>query len=220
MTTIDLSEVTSADLEAVSQISREADVDPDDCYQCGKCTAGCPMAHEMDLVPRQIIRSLQLGLYRRVLTAKSPWVCAQCQVCSVRCPQEVRIAELMLAVRHAAKREGLRPVRETDIFDDIFVSNIRSQGRNNEVFLAAFYNLQSGHLVQDVANVPAMVARGMIGPRINHVKDKAAVRRIVDKVLKKGSSGSSDSLDTPSSPSSSVAPSSPSSPGQRDGDAQ
>jgi heterodisulfide reductase subunit C len=139
----------------------------------------------MDLTPRQVIRSLQLGLYRRALRAKSPWVCAQCQVCSVRCPQEVRIAELMLAIRHAAKRKGLRPVRETDIFDDIFVNNIRSQGRNNEVFLAGFYNLKSGHLLQDVTNVPAMAARGMIGPHVNHVKDKAAVRKIVDKVLKK-----------------------------------
>ncbi|MDR1422399.1 MAG: 4Fe-4S dicluster domain-containing protein, partial [Coriobacteriales bacterium] len=169
MSTLNLSRVTDADREGIAAIVREAGVDPDDCYQCGKCTAGCPMAHEMDLMPRQVIRSLQLGLYRRALTATAPWVCAQCQVCSVRCPQEVRIAELMLAVRHAAKREGLRPVREPDIFDDIFVNNIRSQGRSNEALLAGFFNLQSGHLMQDVLNAPKMAARGMIGPRLNHV---------------------------------------------------
>jgi heterodisulfide reductase subunit C len=192
MTIIDLSKVTAADLQAIARICREAGVNTDDCYQCGKCTAGCPMSDEMDLAPRQVIRSLQLGLYRQALTAKSPWICAQCAVCSVRCPQEVRITELMLAVRHAAKREGLRPVRETDIFDDIFVNNIRSQGRNNEVFLAGFFNLESGHLFQDVVNVPAMAARGMIGPRINHVQDKAAVRRIVDKVLKQDKNPTSE----------------------------
>jgi heterodisulfide reductase subunit C len=185
MTTIDLSRVTASDREAIACVSREAGVNLDDCYQCGKCTAGCPMSHEMDLVPRQVIRSLQLGLYRRALTARSPWVCAQCQVCSVRCPQEVRIAELMLALRHAAKREGLRPVREPDIFDDIFVNNIRSKGRNNEALLAGFFNLKSGHLMQDVLNAPRMAVRGMIGPRFNHVQDRAAVRTLVDQVLKK-----------------------------------
>jgi heterodisulfide reductase subunit C len=185
MTAVNLSKVTATDLEAIAQISRAADVNLDDCYQCGKCTAGCPMSHEMDLVPRQVIRSLQLGLYRQALTARSPWVCAQCQVCSVRCPQEVRIAELMLAVRHAAKREGLKVMREPDIFDDIFVNNIRSKGRNNEALLAGFFNLKSGHLMQDVLNAPRMAARGMIGPKFNRVEDRAAVRRLVDAVLGK-----------------------------------
>jgi hypothetical protein len=97
----------------------------------------------------------------------------------------VDIASIMLAVRHTAKREGLRPVREADIFDDLFVANIRNYGKSNEAILAAKYNLVSGHLMQDALNAPKMAARGMIGPKIHSVKDKAAVKRLVDKVLGK-----------------------------------
>jgi heterodisulfide reductase subunit C len=142
------------------------------------------MAHEMDLVPRQVIRLLQLGFVKQVLNAKTPWICANCSVCSARCPQGVDIAAIMLTVRRSAKKQGLRPVRETDIFDDAFVGNIRSFGKSNEAILAAKYNLLSGHLMQDVLNAPRMAARGMIGPKIHSVRDKAAVRRLVDRCLR------------------------------------
>jgi heterodisulfide reductase subunit C len=181
--TLDLSSVTDASLKDVAQIAQDARVDFDDCYQCGKCTAGCPMVHEMDLVPRQLIRMLQLGFIDRALGAKTPWICANCMVCSARCPQGVDIAAIMLAVRRTAIKLGLRPVREADIFDDAFVGNIRSFGKSNEAILAAKYNLLSGHLMQDVLNAPRMAARGMIGPKIHSVKDKAAVRRLVDRAL-------------------------------------
>jgi heterodisulfide reductase subunit C len=142
------------------------------------------MAHEMDLVPRQLIRMLQLGFIERALTAKTPWICATCRVCSARCPQGIDIAAIMLAVRRLAKKQGLRPVREADIFDDAFVANIRRFGRSNEAILAAQYNLQSGHLMQDVLNAPKMAMRGMIGPKLHHVKDRAAVQRLIDRALK------------------------------------
>jgi heterodisulfide reductase subunit C len=181
--TLDLSSVTDADLAEVAQVGQNASVDFDDCYQCGKCTAGCPMVHEMDLVPRQLIRMLQLGFIDRVLGARTPWICANCKVCSARCPQGVDIAAIMLAVRRAAKKRGLRPMREADIFDDAFVANIRSFGKSNEAILAAKYNLLSGHLTQDLLNAPRMALRGMIGPRIHSVRDKAAVRRLVDRAI-------------------------------------
>jgi heterodisulfide reductase subunit C len=180
---LDLSRVTDVSLKDVDQLARDAAVDFDDCYQCGKCTAGCPMVHEMDLVPRQLIRMLQLGFIDRALDAKTPWICANCMVCSARCPQGVDIAAIMLAVRRTAKKRGLRPMRDADIFDDAFVGNIRSFGKSNEAILAAKYNLLSGHLMQDVLNAPRMAARGMIGPKIHSVKDKAAVRRLVDRAL-------------------------------------
>ncbi|MDR0350435.1 MAG: 4Fe-4S dicluster domain-containing protein [Coriobacteriales bacterium] len=190
MEILDLSSVSDKERDCVAQIEQDAGVDLNDCYQCGKCTAGCPMAHEMDLVPRQVIRLLQLGFAERVLNAKAPWVCANCLVCSARCPQGVDIDAIMLTVRRTAKKRGLRPVRETDIFDDAFVGNIRSFGKSNEAILAAKYNLFSGHLMQDVLNAPRMAARGMIGPKIHSVRDKAAVRRLVDRCLKGNGEGS------------------------------
>ena len=31
------------------------------CYQCGRCSAGCPVVEEMDIIPSEVIRLLQLG---------------------------------------------------------------------------------------------------------------------------------------------------------------
>ena len=46
-----------------------------DCYQCGRCSAGCPVVDAMDLLPNQVIRLAQLGL-QEVLSSSAPWVCA------------------------------------------------------------------------------------------------------------------------------------------------
>jgi len=69
------------------------------CYQCGMCTAGCPMASEMDLTPNQVMRYAQLGLGERLRECKTVWLCASCFACSARCPKGVRITEVMEAIR-------------------------------------------------------------------------------------------------------------------------
>jgi len=48
------------------------------CYQCGKCSAGCPSISEMDISPSEIIRLVQLGEEEEVLNSKTIWVCASC----------------------------------------------------------------------------------------------------------------------------------------------
>lgn len=188
MRNVNLSQVPASDLGAREVVATEAKVDFQDCYQCGKCTAGCPMAHAMDLMPRELIRLLQLGLIDEVLRAKTPWICAQCAVCSARCPQNVDIAAIMKAVRHASKDAGYKPVRESDLFDQLFIDGVRNRGRSNEQYLAAKYNLASGHLLQDMANAPKMMERGMVGMETHNVENREAVRALVDKVMESGSS--------------------------------
>jgi len=48
------------------------------CYQCGKCSAGCPMYHAADILPHQILRLLQLGYAEEALTSRMIWMCAAC----------------------------------------------------------------------------------------------------------------------------------------------
>ena len=75
------------------------------CYQCGKCSAGCPAVGEMDILPNQVIRYAQLGLKDELLKANSVWVCASCYTCNVRCPKGIKIAEVMEAVRQVLLRK-------------------------------------------------------------------------------------------------------------------
>ena len=75
------------------------------CYQCGKCSAGCPMVAEMDLLPNQIIRFLQIGAGEAVLEKRTIWLCASCFTCAARCPKGVNLAKLMEGVRTTILRQ-------------------------------------------------------------------------------------------------------------------
>ncbi len=74
------------------------------CYQCGKCSAGCPMAKYMDILPHQMIRYAQLGLKDELMKSEAIWMCVSCLTCNTRCPKGVRIAEVIEGIRQARLR--------------------------------------------------------------------------------------------------------------------
>ncbi|MCS7265348.1 MAG: 4Fe-4S dicluster domain-containing protein [Armatimonadetes bacterium] len=76
------------------------------CYQCGKCSAGCPLAFAADLLPHQIMRLLQFGMVKEVFASQSPWLCVACMTCVTRCPKGVDVAKVMEAIRTIQLREG------------------------------------------------------------------------------------------------------------------
>jgi len=75
------------------------------CYQCGKCSAGCPAVSQMDLLPNQVIRFAQLGFTDELINSKTTWICASCLTCNVRCPKGINIAEIMEALRQVLLRQ-------------------------------------------------------------------------------------------------------------------
>jgi len=77
------------------------------CYQCGKCSAGCPMAAYMDVLPNQMIRMAQLGMQEQLLAADAIWMCVSCLTCNSRCPKDIRIAEVIEALRKTALARGV-----------------------------------------------------------------------------------------------------------------
>jgi len=80
------------------------------CFQCGTCTADCPIARFSDSYrPRKILRMAQLGLKDRVLSSDQLWLCAACYTCVDHCPQDVEISSVIRALRNIAVREGYMP---------------------------------------------------------------------------------------------------------------
>ena len=95
-------QIKSDFINRVSEISGENFFN---CYQCGNCSAGCPSVDEMDLLPSQVVRYLQLGMAEEVKNCKSMWVCAACTMCHARCPKGVDISKIMEALRVLRLRE-------------------------------------------------------------------------------------------------------------------
>ncbi|UCD59177.1 MAG: 4Fe-4S dicluster domain-containing protein [Candidatus Hydrogenedentota bacterium] len=80
------------------------------CFACGTCSAGCPVhAVEAKYNPRRIIRKILLGMKDDVLNSDFIWLCSTCYSCQERCPQDVRIADLMTSVKNYAARHGKAP---------------------------------------------------------------------------------------------------------------
>jgi heterodisulfide reductase subunit C len=80
------------------------------CYQCGKCSATCPLAAQMDIMPHQIVRYLQLGL-EEVIDAKSYWLCATCFSCETQCPRGLDASKICEALRTIRLRNDLRDLK-------------------------------------------------------------------------------------------------------------
>ena len=99
----------------VKEISRE---DILLCYQCGMCSAGCPIAFAMDLLPNQIIQLVQLGLDEDIAKSKTIWLCASCITCSVRCPRGLDLAKVMEALRLISLRKNIDYARPAEILPD------------------------------------------------------------------------------------------------------
>jgi heterodisulfide reductase subunit C len=85
------------------------------CYQCGKCSAGCPMVFAMDILPNQIIRLVQLGLEEEVDKSKTIWLCASCITCGARCPRGVDLSKVMEALRLLFLRKNINNVEPSQI---------------------------------------------------------------------------------------------------------
>jgi heterodisulfide reductase subunit C len=111
------------------------------CYQCGTCSGACPVANEMDVSPRKLMRMIQVDLRDEVAASDAPWVCASCLSCAVRCPRDIPITDVMGMVRSLALAEGVGP-RTDGIYNKSFVQIVKEWGRMFEAELVLRHHLQ------------------------------------------------------------------------------
>jgi len=107
-----------------------------ECIQCGTCSASCPTAAQMDYSPRQIIAALRAGQLNKVLESNTIWFCTSCYSCTVRCPSEIKITEMMYALKNMAIDFGFAPKKAgSRILYSTFVNSVNKTGRLHEMGL-------------------------------------------------------------------------------------
>ena len=155
------------------------------CYHCHKCTAGCPVAEEMAYGPDRILRMIQLGEKDRVLVSKDIWICASCETCGTRCPNEINIAEVMDALRAIAVEEGYpAPETQAPAFHKLFIDVVGQTGRMHELSLMGLYMLRDRRLLSDMGKGIQMFLKGKMSPLPHLVRERGDVKRIVKESQK------------------------------------
>ena len=114
------------------------------CIQCGTCSATCPVSSYMDHTPRQLMALTRAGFKKEVLSSLTIWLCASCYACTVDCPKEIKITDIMYALKRHAVEEGVYPKRfPIPILAREFFKMVKNRGRITENELAVRMFLQS-----------------------------------------------------------------------------
>ncbi len=131
------------------------------CYQCKKCTLGCPLSSEMDLLPNQIMRLLQLGRLEEVLRSRSIWLCTSCQTCTTRCPSGIDIARVTDTLKIIAQEQKIDPMTPSPtVFINAMLRSIKWMGRMYELGLMLEMNLRRRELFKDASLGMKMFSAG------------------------------------------------------------
>jgi heterodisulfide reductase subunit C len=173
-----------------SQIKDNTGVDVNLCYQCGKCTAGCVLADDMDYPSSYIMRLLQTneeGNYLKVLSSNAIWLCVNCENCIGRCPKEVDIPVVMDYLRAESVKRKLVSSKAKPVlsFYKSFLGIIKSTGRLNEVFMTISYKMRTFRLWQDVKLVPSMLLKGKLKFWPDSIKRRSDISAIFRKTNSK-----------------------------------
>jgi quinone-modifying oxidoreductase, subunit QmoC len=154
-----------------------------DCIQCGTCSGACPMSVHMDLTPRRVIALTRAGLERDVLQSATPWMCASCYECQVRCPREIKVTDVMYALKRRAIEKGLYPRRfPIPVLAQAFYRMVASHGRNSEARLVVELALRTNPFsLLKMAPVGIKLLRtGRMALGQEHIKDPKQLRTILD----------------------------------------
>lgn len=155
------------------------------CYQCLKCTAGCPTAPYMDIRPNSLIRMIQMGKKREVLESSAIWLCVSCETCGTRCPNEIDIGLLMDALREMAIDEGVPPKEKNiHLLHEAFIQSIRRGGRVHEATMLIDYKLRSKDFLTDLLPGMKLFLKGKIPLFPSLVKGRGEIKRIFEKCTK------------------------------------
>ncbi len=183
------------DFQFAKEVETSGPFQTEACFQCRKCTNGCPVTFAMDLYPDEVVRMVLLGQRQKVLGCQTIWVCAACATCTTRCPNEVRIAELMDCLKEMALEANITcPEPQILTLHESFLKNVQKRGRVFEATFLPGYLLRSGELIRkwqdgtwgDQAKVAwRMLSKGRMPLWPQRIKTRKLVRQMIAREERK-----------------------------------
>ncbi|TET24058.1 MAG: hypothetical protein E3J78_01740 [Candidatus Cloacimonadota bacterium] len=192
--------------EFTREVSRRSKENILNCYQCGKCSAGCPVNYKMDYQPSEIMRMLQLGMVDQILNSKTIWLCISCETCTTRCPRENDPARVMDTLRSIYLDESRkRKVKQSNFFmrlwqhglkdalnlgsrwdvitfNAVFLENVKRHGRSFEAPLIGGFNMGTFYFLRNVLKAPVMLFKRKLHFLPKRIKGTEKIREMCEKI--------------------------------------
>jgi len=161
------------------EVKERSGASPMRCYQCAKCSSGCPVAARGDLKPHELVRLVQTDQRQAVLSSRFLWECTSCQTCATRCPQQVDIAGMIDALRGMSRgAQAVVASTAVPVFNDIFLDAVRERGRIFELGLMLRFKLRTRRLFEDAGKAPMMLRKGKLAlsaPQVGGKEEREAM---------------------------------------------
>ena len=157
------------------------------CIQCGTCSGMCPISPYMDYTPRQIIAMIRAGFKGEVLCSYTTWLCASCYACTVECPKDIKITDIMYAAKRLAIKEKVYPKRfPTPVLASEFFSAVEKYGRSTESWLLMnlFMKTNPFGVFKQMKLGLRLWLQGRLGPKRESIKRRDELKNVL-KVLEK-----------------------------------
>ncbi len=181
------------DFQFLNEIQQRSGQSVSSCYRCLKCSAGCPMAEEMDFPPDKLMRMVQLGLKDSAIKSRAIWLCTGCVACSDRCPNGIDVAKVIDSLKQMALQEKVTMGEPRIVaFHESFLDTVKQYGRLHEVTMVALLKLKTRDLMSDVGVGIKMFFKGKFPPMPQRIKGRADVAglfRIADSDSKPAAHG-------------------------------
>ena len=173
----------------LQEVERRSGTPVSACFQCHKCSTGCPIGPDLDLLSSQVMRMIHLGQEASVLESQAIWLCASCEACTTRCPMQIDIAAVMDSLRMMAVEAKVDlPNARGEQFNRSFLQSVRRNGRVFELGMMVAYKLRSRDFLTDAEKTGPMLAKGklsLLPKRSGSAKEVADVFRRAEEEEKK-----------------------------------
>ena len=155
------------------------------CLQCGTCSGACPLSMFMDRTPRRLMEMIRAGARDEVLSSSTIWVCASCYACTIECPKEIPITEVMHGLRSMAFEAGTYPKRFTNpVMMRELVNMAETRGRSTESWIAmkSYLRTDPAQLLKHALVGMRLMRRGRMSFKREKMRDPEQVKKMLEAV--------------------------------------